>query len=553
MKKKEIESSNKKSTFLSRLGKIIEPISLTISSLFVIESGDPTGALLKFNQFISLVHRFKFINIWYGEKLDPFLNRLGRWDSYKENVYRKKVLGLEYVERRRILEFNENYEKEILDKEKSFKGKFNRFLEDFNFNLVVKIKETFYLVLWILHLFSLRTLKLLKEKQEICSEKKLKFFRFVKKIRFLLLNSSVLDFFFYGTRFILHRKIDSLLTGLIFTLVFLIFSLKIYDIIEIFTETIHLQNTILLKFNKKEKNQSKEEISKNHHKRTINRIIDVQKTLEYHSRNHIIQDFTKSYIEETKEAYSSTIIVHSNNIFLLRLCLSQVIVASLMYLPTFLIILLLLLELLFNLSVILISLISKAKIKTVFLIPRITQFLCLIGIFSVFLLIVNEQKKEREVRPVSQKLQNIGIYLLIAGYSLEIVVVIFNFVVDFVIVVKKNKEEKKSNDVKDMKKIGEIEGEYFYKIESGNDDEDRSNLVIMGRILNQENENEEFNFKRKNKKREMKFKVEKIPGRKFNRKNKGLSNRRVKVQDDPKSSRKLKYGKFSRELRENND
>ena len=206
--------------------------------------------------------------------------------------------------------------------------------------------------------------------------------------------------------------------------------------------------------NKKNKNEKKNMIAQknqNTNQRTENtqkdkkdgREIDIEKTLNYNSRNIAIEEFLKALLTKDKNSYSLAIMRLSNFLNVLQLALLQICMAGLPHSPTILIILLICMELIFMLLTVLPYLLSFRFVSLLEVLTKITKFVCLEIFYFVCLVISLSARRHR--RPVSTLLQ-IGIISISTGIFTTYVFTIIKVVLMVAQIVKKKMSKKKEKD-----------------------------------------------------------------------------------------------------------
>ena len=175
------------------------PVSMSLGILAMFVSIDPNGVFMKFNQYLDLIKRLKYIGAFLGVDLEAFIESMsGR---------RKKREVTETSDNQRVLEVSvaENQREKVEGEESLSQNKVSSFEVSLFFEGPFMIKSILYDVSWLCKLLGM----FIFYRMWIATKAvkwKLIFLKYQKKIHFIVFLSSISDILFFGTRIILHRR-----------------------------------------------------------------------------------------------------------------------------------------------------------------------------------------------------------------------------------------------------------------------------------------------------------------------------------------------------------
>ena len=175
--------------------------ALAVAASFI--SIDSEGSLLRLGQFLTMVEKVKLIGAFLGTLLEEFINQLGE----QEEAPQEETVASGQQGRRRVIEVDNKITKRARISREST-GRKNK-LDRFNISIFIEktylLKLILYFVSWCFKLIGVMILAHMRKIQEV-KKWKINFLKFQRKIHFLVTMSSVMDFYFFGTRVMLHRR-----------------------------------------------------------------------------------------------------------------------------------------------------------------------------------------------------------------------------------------------------------------------------------------------------------------------------------------------------------
>ena len=203
------QSVQRVATAVSSSGSASSSATMGLGFVMSLFSRDPNGVFLKFNQFLTLIERVKFIGMFFGRSLESFINMISGGSPRKTQEPEKqtKLRILNDIRFGRILEVSlKENQKEHLDHEsKSYHYKLDEFQQSLFFEGSFMIKSVLYDISWFLKLAGLFIFSSMKKKMKVVKWK-LKFLKYQRKLHFIAFMSCIMDLFFFCSRVILHRK-----------------------------------------------------------------------------------------------------------------------------------------------------------------------------------------------------------------------------------------------------------------------------------------------------------------------------------------------------------
>ena len=149
---------------------------------------DPSGTAIKFNQYLDFITRLRYINIFYGDKLEGFLGGMGHSKELTANTPKQRD--------------------RIIRLQNGDKGKFNKYSVKLDLDIRIVIKASILCLSWVLKLLAgCMLLKFKNSKEKKITKLGAYFIYYQRKIHFVVVGMSSTDISFYGTRLLLHKKL----------------------------------------------------------------------------------------------------------------------------------------------------------------------------------------------------------------------------------------------------------------------------------------------------------------------------------------------------------
>ena len=287
---------NERTRSLAKISRRTNQISMTTSLglgvLLNMASTDSEGAILLFNQFLTLVKRLKFIGIYFGEYLQEYIEIICGETPRSEKVNSERL--------RRVLEVSlkEDNKGKIREYSKGTYSKLDTYNRNIFFEGVFMIKSLIYILSWAMKLVGNYLLKSMKNKSSKIVEWKLKYLLYQRKAHFSVTMMCTMDILFTGGGILLHRKSDTI-SVIIKLLCCVNFTLMLIDLSEIFNITASL------KFEKEEKENGEFEENKR-----IRKNIQRPKIADKRNPRSENTNFEIKKIEKTQQKHSSKFGIH---------------------------------------------------------------------------------------------------------------------------------------------------------------------------------------------------------------------------------------------------
>ena len=205
-------------------------VSLGVGVLGLLSSQDPSGLVLRFNQYLDLVRRLIYIGKWLGINLESFMEEMSGREK-KEEVRRDKT---------RLLEISaiENQRDEVASQSMGFHNKLSLYEVSVFFEGPFMIKSILYDISWLLKLVGIQLLKIMKKRGKVVPWR-LKFIHNQRKLHFAMILVGLTDILFFSTRIVLHRR-NSAMGLAVKTICCLNITLLVIDLLEMLMITIDL-------------------------------------------------------------------------------------------------------------------------------------------------------------------------------------------------------------------------------------------------------------------------------------------------------------------------
>ena len=216
-------------------------------------AADPEGLCLKFNQFLTLLQRFKFFGIFFGAKLGHFIDLVSGWKrpprpQQTQSRVRRIVQRLEG--NHRML-----FQRGAEDFKNGHKYKFEKYEIPLKLEGAILFKCIAYLVSWVFKVVAMVLYNQMVHLGKIIPWK-IYYIVYSRRIHFVIFGLSLLDLLFFGTRIILHRVDD--LGGLFNkALCFCLVALLAVDLASVYQQSVYLTR----KF-KKDQNHDRKKLFK---------------------------------------------------------------------------------------------------------------------------------------------------------------------------------------------------------------------------------------------------------------------------------------------------
>ena len=229
---------------------------------FSIISVDPSGAALKFNQFLNLMRLFKLFGFWFGLELSEFLETVAPTNNNSERAA-KRILsaskgrgeqtevrrgskpssGSIREDKRRGLEARSPENRQNWLKSSQFdRRKFNKYQIGLSYQGVFLYQTVFYLALWVGKIIGILIFRGMKKNPKSFKKWKIYYVVYARKLHFAGFGVVLSDLAFFSCRILLHRKNNS--SGVIAKgLASLTLTLLSVDFIETFWVSFELSKT----------------------------------------------------------------------------------------------------------------------------------------------------------------------------------------------------------------------------------------------------------------------------------------------------------------------
>lgn len=408
------------------------------------------------NQFIALIKRLIFVNINFGKNLSNFL---------------EEIAGIVTV---KSVETSYEYERFLSPST----GKFDRFGISLKFEENLKIKSFVYLFGYLMEIFSFLIIVGMERSKEI-SVKKFKIIKILRKIKFVTFGISMMDLFFFGTRFLIHADLtvenayEKLLVGICLLLIG-------YDLVNLLNSVKDAQKKILKKFQILKKILSQDEsainlntLRENSHKTKIKKQkfkkIKFDQTLKFIKKvNTAHQDFLRGNLNLEKNYKNSKNPFYSNFIFTTRLLCYQLLIVALPHLPSLQIYSFFVIEFLYLIFNVFSYLKYRHFLNFIVFLSKIIQSVFILLLFMIFLSAYKKNKNNRSGSfdsVLSSGMQNTSILMILLAIFVEYG---FTFLIIFWDVLVKIYETVVKKKKKDAAGVDDIEG-FFYEEGEEND------------------------------------------------------------------------------------
>ena len=189
-------------------------------------SNDPEAVILKFNQFLGLLKRFKFIGVWYGRSLTTFIEEHSGVETTEEEREALRDSGTTGANsgantsnstRRMVLQYVEEspygpllrllQESNGEEDRKSHRYKFDLYKSPLFLIMKNWIQSIIYILSWALKVLSIWLMKSMNLSKKV-TKLKVYFVVLHRRAHFICFGLVLTDLLFKNTRIILHRRED---------------------------------------------------------------------------------------------------------------------------------------------------------------------------------------------------------------------------------------------------------------------------------------------------------------------------------------------------------
>ena len=206
-------------------------VSMGVGVLGVLSSQDPSGLILRFNQYLDLVRRLKYIGEFLGFNLENFMEEMsGRMKREEDQSDQTRLLEISAKEDQRD---------EVAKESMGSHNKLSSFEVSLFFEGTFMIKSVLYTTSWLFKLISIVLIQKMKKSGKVV-EWWLKYIYYQRKLHFLMVMVSLADILFFSTRIVLHRR-NSTMGMIVKTVCCLNITLLVVDLLEMFMITIGLK------------------------------------------------------------------------------------------------------------------------------------------------------------------------------------------------------------------------------------------------------------------------------------------------------------------------
>ena len=207
--------------------------------VFMMLSGGKGGVIMKFSQYLKLIKRVKLIGEFLGISLQAFVEALSGGKEKKDYI---KAVEEGEGNKRRTLEVSltENQQLKIEEASNGSQNKLDRFVISVFFEGPFMIKTILYQISWLLKLIGVMILSNMKKSGKVVKWK-LNYLKYQRKVHFMLMMSGVMDFYFFSTRILLHRR-NSGLGWLVKTVCAVTLSLMTLDLMQMIMITLTVKH-----------------------------------------------------------------------------------------------------------------------------------------------------------------------------------------------------------------------------------------------------------------------------------------------------------------------
>ena len=189
--------------------------SLVLGTTLGFLMDDPNNAFMKISQYIAFIKRIKLIGCFLGISLEEFLEKVSGESIEEEVQGGEQAARIRYHGPTRRLakltvDDNKGPQTELFHIRKVSKGyenKLNRYKISIFYEGNLLIKTIIYDISWILKLVGIVLMRSMVSAKKV-SKSKLKFLKYQRKIHISVLMASFLEISFFGTRILLHRRME---------------------------------------------------------------------------------------------------------------------------------------------------------------------------------------------------------------------------------------------------------------------------------------------------------------------------------------------------------
>ena len=346
IEKKVIEAAKEQGQAISGASSTSSSAAAGASTIFSALGADPTGLMIKFNQYLDFISRLRLININFGAKLEAFLGSVGEAKEIKAETGEEKD--------------------EIVKAQNGDKGKFNEYYVKLGFEGRLMYKSGLFMVSWLGKGVSYALLGMINARND---------FRLIsvywifwsRKLHLLVLGTTMSDISLYGARVLLHSSSGEVKrhpARFVFNAISVF--LVVVDLVEIFLTITHLkekppkqyktsrdaknrdfaktQNSKKSQISKSlrpsqqpapEESKAEREINKNLVPVVIKKKIDEKETIARIQTNESIKLFSIDDLTPSDAVFVSKLCLLNNYLSILKMAFQLAVLASLAHLPSF--------------------------------------------------------------------------------------------------------------------------------------------------------------------------------------------------------------------------
>ena len=482
IEKKAVEAAATQGEAMGGASSASSSAAVGVSTAFSALGGDPTGLMIKFNQYLDFISRLRLININFGAKLEAFLGSVGEMKEIKAE--------------------SDDEKDDIIKAQNGDKGKFNKYFVKLEFNGRLMYKSGFFLLSWGVKVIGMVLLGFVTAHPQKVNKFALYWIFWSRKLHILVLGTTMTDISFYGVRVLLHSSRDEIKRH---PIKYIFNTLAVYlvgvDLIQIFLIVVNLnekppnpvsvsnkeddlvmdsakqpmikKNQILSRNPRAEGNQkdegengerkrreSSELGKKNLIAEVVKKEIDNEKTIRRIQRDESIKLFSIADLTPTNTVFVSKICLLNNYFFILKMAFQLAILASLPHLPSFQISLMLgaqVLDMVINIY----QFCKRRHLKSwIKMILRVSSafFISLFLVIGLYIRV----KFGTKALYIDKGVQDIGNMVVIAGVGVEYLLTIILVVEMLVVAIKAWMNKKKIKKRKEKEElIGREDGEIY--------------------------------------------------------------------------------------------
>ena len=480
IEKKAVEAAAAQGQAISGASSTSSSAAVGASVIFSALGGDPTGLMIKFNQYLDFIGRLRLININFGAKLEAFLGSVGEMKEIKAETDEEKD--------------------DLIKAQNGNKGKLNIYFVRLEFHGRLMYKSGFFLLSWGVKLIGVALFAFVTARPQKINKLALYWIFWSRKIHILVMGTTMTDICFYGVRILLHSNHEEIKRHPIkFMVSTLSVALVVLDLIQIFHIVVHLkEKPPKPKTGTKEEDlamdSAKQPIAKKnqilsrpsrtpiheavtHDKdpnskgerdhlvaKVIRKEVHKEKTMARIKGNQAIKLFSIADLTPTDTVFVSKVCLLNNYFSIMKMAVQQMIMASLPHLPSFQISLILGAQIL-DMVVNIYQFSKRRHLKSwIKMILRVSSafFISLFLIIALYIRVTFGTK----ALYIEKRVQNIASIVVMGGVGVEYLLTFTLLLEMMIVTVKGWMNKKKIKKIKEREELrGKEDGEVYSVIE----------------------------------------------------------------------------------------